>query len=153
VICQFSAAFPQEKASPKKPKTQRKDADGLPLPAGAVARLGTLRGVDDKRIGFLALSADGKKVATAPAWPDKPILRIREVPSGKRMQERPHKMKKLWEIMALSPDFQKLVWTCLDHSVSIVDLATRKETVLNAPTKDARGVVVSFSSDGKKIRV
>jgi WD40 repeat protein len=152
VLCQSSAAFPQEKASSARPNAQRKDADGLPLPAGAVARLGTLRGVDHETIGFLALSADGKKVATVPEWRNNPVLRIREAPSGKLLQEIPLKIK-FWEDMAISPDFHKLAWTYLDDSVAIVDLATRKQTILNAPTKDARGAAVSFSSDGKKIIV
>jgi WD40 repeat protein len=143
ILCQVSAAFPQRQA---------KDADGLPLPAGAVARLGTLRGVDAEAIGFLALSADGKKVATVPEWPNNPTLRIREVPSGKLLEVIPLKIK-FWENMAISSDFQTLAWTYLDNTVAIVDLATRKQTILNPPTKDARGVAVAFSSDGKKIVV
>ena len=54
---------------------------------------------------------------------------------------------------ALSPDFQKLAWSYLDNSVLVVELATCKETVLNTPTKDARGSPVSFSSDRKKVIV
>ena len=146
-----SVGIAQEKVPPKKPTAQRNDADGFPLPLGAVARLGTLRGVDDKPIGFLALSSDGKKVATLPREPN-PTLRIREVPSGKLLQETPFKMK-YWEGVALSPDFQKLAWTYLDDSVSVVELATGRVTVLNAPTKDARGAAVSFSSDGKRVVV
>jgi WD40 repeat protein len=68
------------------------------------------------------------------------------------LQEIPLKIK-FWENMAISPDFQKLAWTYLDNTVAIVDLATGKETVLNAPTKDARGAAVSFSSDGKRLIV
>ena len=57
------------------------------------------------------------------------------------------------EVRRISPDFQKLAWSYLDNSVSVVELATRKQTVLNKPTKDARGSPVSFSSDGKKVIV
>jgi WD40 repeat protein len=152
--CLFSAtsvASPQGKAAPKKQNAERKDADGFPLPPGAVARLGTLCGVDEHAIGFLALSADGKRVATVPEWPNDPTLRIREVPSGKLLQEVPLNIK-FWENMALSPNFETLAWTYLDNSVTLVNLATRKETIVNPPTeKDARGVSVSFSADGKKI--
>ena len=149
LTCLGSAASPQLKHSTENSKDQRRDADGFPLPAGAVARLGTLRGVADE-ISFVAVSSDGKKVATANRF--FPTLRIWEVPSGKLLHETPLKMK-VWEGMALSPDFQKLAWTYLDNSVAIVDLTTGKETVLNAPTEDARGAAVSFSSDGKKIIV
>ena len=63
MACLFLTASdgrPQEKGSPQETKAQRQDAEGFALPRGAVARLGTLRGVEDKPIGFLALSADGK---------------------------------------------------------------------------------------------
>jgi WD40 repeat protein len=136
---------------PHEPQAHRNHAEGLVLRVSSVARLGTLQGVDDKTIAFLALSSDGKKVATLPQVLN-PTLRIREVPSGKILDEIPLKIK-YWESVALAPDFQKLAWAYLDNSVTVVDLATRKETVLNAPTNDARGVAVSFSSDGKKVFV
>ena len=90
-------------------------------------------------------------MATLPDGPN-PTLRIREVPSGKLIFEIPLKMKR-WENMALSPDFQKLAWTYLDNSVTVVELDSGKETVLNPPTESARGAAVSFSDDGKKVLV
>ena len=45
LIIATSVGIPQEKTSPKKAKAQRHDAEGFALPEGAVARLGTLRGV------------------------------------------------------------------------------------------------------------
>ncbi len=107
--------------------------------------------MDDEPIEFLALSADGKKVATLSRELN-PTMRIREVPSGKLLDEIPLNIK-YWDGMALSPDFEKLAWTYLDDSVTVVELATGKETVLNAPSKDARGAAVAFSSDGKKVVV
>ena len=138
LIIATSVGIPQEKTSPKKAKAQRHDAEGFALPEGAVARLGTLRGVDDEPIEFLALSADGKKVATLPHEPN-PTLRIREVPSGKLLREIPLDIEH-WRSAALSPDFQKLAWSYLDNSVSVVELATGKQTVLNKPTKGCAGI-------------
>ncbi len=43
-----SVGISQERASPKMPKAQRNDAEGFALPEDAVARLGTLRGVDGR---------------------------------------------------------------------------------------------------------
>ncbi len=146
-----SLAFGQAKASPERSKPQRNDAEGFPLPAGAVARLGTLRGVADKPISFLALSADGKQVAVLEEERDA-ILRIREVPSGKLLAEIPSS-EEFPGSVALSLDFQKLAWNSSEGTVTVVELPTRKETILKSTGKWRRRTDVSFSSDGNTLIV
>jgi WD40 repeat protein len=114
ILITASVGITQEKTPPKKPKPQRNDADGFALPAGAVARLRTLRGVDDKPIAFLALSADGKKAASLPGAPN-PTLRIREVPSGRLLQEIPIKIK--YGRRLTTPSKEIVVWETASESV------------------------------------
>ena len=58
-------------------------AGGEPLPAGALARLGSLRLRAPEEIGSVTLSPDGKTVATVGREPA--ALRVWDAPSGKRL--------------------------------------------------------------------
>jgi WD40 repeat protein len=70
----------------KQPSTKQPlvvDADGQPLPPGAVARLGTLRFRHLGGISSLAFSSDGKTLASGGSS----TIRLWEVPSGKLIQK------------------------------------------------------------------
>jgi WD40 repeat protein len=65
------------------PATELKDQYGDPLPAGALARLGTVRWRHGGVTGFVAFLPDGKSVISAA---DDNLIRVWEYPSGKEIR-------------------------------------------------------------------
>ena len=60
-----------------------KDQHGDPLPAGAVARIGTVRWHHDSYVDFASFLPDGKRVITVG---DDMTIRVWEFPSGKEVR-------------------------------------------------------------------
>src|SRR5205823_1304109 len=73
------ALAPEQPQAPQK-QTKRSDAFGDPLPAGAIARLGSLRLYDDTDVQRVVLSPDGKWVV---GWNMKAVNRLWDARSGK----------------------------------------------------------------------
>ena len=68
--------------------TQRGDRYGDPVPAAAIARLGSVRFRQSSEVGSVALSPDGKRIASVGAW----NLSVWDVETGRellRLKERP----------------------------------------------------------------
>jgi RNA polymerase sigma factor (sigma-70 family) len=127
-----------------------RDRLGDPLPRGAVARLGTTRGRHTDNLSALALSPDGKLLATR-AGDDR--VRLWDASTGKELHALggPHGSPGLWGF-AFAPDGGTLVTCGADGLVRFWDLATGRERfqVLGNP----RGVrAVAFSGDGKLLAV
>jgi RNA polymerase sigma factor (sigma-70 family) len=126
------------------------DLLGDPLPAGAVTRLGTARGRHAERLSALALSPDGKLLATR-AGDDR--VRLWEAATGKELhvlsgaQESPG----LWGF-AFAPDGKTLVTGGADGMLRFWDPATGRQQ--HRVVGNPHGVrCVAFSGDGKLLAV
>src|SRR5579864_7993115 len=102
-----------------------KDVYGDPLPAGAIARLGTVRFRHDSAIVFAAFLPGGKSVLSVS---DDGVICAWEFPSGKEIG----RVKALTNSAAmvsnatLSPDGKHLTAFCDDGFLRIVDWANAK---------------------------
>jgi WD40 repeat protein len=67
----------------------RTDIHGDPLPAGAVARLGSVRFLHPDDIGSVAFSPDGGRLAALTHRGEENVLWLWEVPSGKKVERLP----------------------------------------------------------------
>ncbi len=136
------------KPSPQaKPRT---DVLGDPLPAGAVARLGTTRGWHARNLSALALSPDGKLLVTRAA-DDR--VRLWEAVTGKELHAfgGPHGSPGLWSF-AFAPDGKTLVTAGADGMLRFWDPATGRER--HRAVGSPHGVrCVAFSRDGKLLVV
>ncbi len=92
----FDIPHPKAKVKSKPPDEQsgRTDLLGDPLPAGAVARLGTLRFRHESPIEAIAFSPDGKIVATGHS----PIARLWDVATGKTLAGGGSRDVRLWDV-------------------------------------------------------
>jgi WD40 repeat protein len=136
-----------------KPEKRAVDSFGDPLPAGALARLGTVRYRHGKGVSFIAFSADGKKLAFAGCEAMDNAIRLIETSTGKELRtfelrpgERP------WNI-DLSPDGNLLAVAAfssskLEGGFLIWDTITGKQLTQIDAGKQPSDVVV-FSPDSK----
>jgi RNA polymerase sigma factor (sigma-70 family) len=127
----------------------RTDAYGDPLPAGAVARLGTVR---FRHRGFatsaLAYSPDGKVLAAAGG--DRGGVFLWDAASGKPIHELGPVPREAYGV-AFSPDGRRVAAGDGFRSVRVWDVASGKE-VRQIPVRDPLLVLaVAFSPDGKSI--
>ncbi len=140
------------------PLASRVDAAGDPLPAGAIARFGTirLRHADSEYIACAAVSPDGKLIASGDGVSQ--ILRL-----GRRCEEPSH--IRLWDAvtgrevrrfggdtfcidgLAFSPDGKRLA--SAEGRVRLWDVATGKQLW----ETEGRTARVAFSPNGKQLAV
>jgi len=64
ILCVFCAILLVDRSAPGEPPTQRMDLHGDPLPAGAVARMGTVRWRHSGDVQSVVFSPDGKWIAS-----------------------------------------------------------------------------------------
>lgn len=129
------------------------DAFGDPLPAGATARLGTVRFRHGKGVSFVAFAADGKKLVFGGQGDLDNAVRLVETSTGKEIRtfqlkpgERP------WGT-ALSPDGKTLAVAAFNFKKPeggfvLWDTATGKQLAFLDSAKQPSDVVV-FSPDSK----
>jgi WD40 repeat protein len=137
---------PALRASPPAPT----DAQGDPLPAGALARLGTKRFRDGNFINTVAVSPDGQSVAVGGSRG----LRILDLATGKEV--RPLKTAGVvgFAYVTYSPDGKR--FAASDHAgrVQFWDTATGDTIGQIMPAAEPRrrqGNIFTFSGDGKFI--
>jgi len=132
------AAMPLAKAQP------RSDGNGDPLPAGAIARLGSARFVHGEMLTGLNLSPDGSTALAA----DDHRIALWDVATGRELRE----FKNIKSVMcaALSPD-GKLVAACENGPrVWIWDAQTGRE-LRKLVGKTGRSATLAWSPDSKWI--
>jgi RNA polymerase sigma factor (sigma-70 family) len=126
------------------------DGLGDPLPAGAVARLGTTRGRHARQLTSLALSPDGKLLVTR-AGDDR--VRLWEAASGKELHALGGAPASpgLWGF-AFAPDGRTVVTAGADGWLRFWDPATGRQQ--HQAEGNPHGVrCVAFSGDGKLLAV
>jgi len=136
-------------AAPEGPKPKPKlDADGEPLPDGALARLGSLRLRHGSPVTSVAYSPDGKLLATG-SWDN--YARIWDPATGRLVRDILPRDGWVWAV-AFSPD-GKLLATAGDHrgkKVRLWDVATGKLVrTFEGHGEQIRGL--SYAPDGKTI--
>jgi WD40 repeat protein len=108
------------------PPTRHGDLHGDPLPAGAVARLGTQR-LYHREVNWLAFSPDGRALASASA----DDVRVWEVSTGRLLWRRKHRLFAgygwSWSLLDFSPDSKVLAVGSADGSVRLWDVDTGGE--------------------------
>jgi RNA polymerase sigma factor (sigma-70 family) len=141
-----------EPASPPETGETRQDCFGDPLPPGALARLGTQRLRHAGRIYSLAVSPDGRCLASRGL---DGVVHLWDVATG---MERTHfhlASTGPWtNTVALSPDGKRLFTATgpggTDNSVTAWDVSTSQE-VLRLRVKEGRVSTVAISPDGKTV--
>jgi RNA polymerase sigma factor (sigma-70 family) len=132
-------------APPTRPIGQSRpvvDRHGDPLPEGALARLGTVRLRQGGGIYHLALSRDGKLLATGGA---EGVVRLWDTRTGQPIRE----FVDRGFIMAvgLSPDARLIAWASSLTEVRVADVQTGKELFFLPSLRTCVSLV--FSPDGK----
>jgi RNA polymerase sigma factor (sigma-70 family) len=150
---------PAAGAEPPKPAAEKAeaalDAQGDPLPAGALARLGTVRLRQGGPIEALSLSADGKRLATGG---DDGIVRLWELDTGKPIRQIDATGAFVRGFgVALSPDGKTLATPSRPkggagpEQISLWDAATGKELRRMERPPDPAYSRLAFSPDGKTL--
>jgi RNA polymerase sigma factor (sigma-70 family) len=148
------SADPAEK--PEGSGEKAADANGDPLPPGAVARLGTVRWRHGARASVLTFAAGGKEVVTA--GPDGEV-RVWDPSSGKQMRRlgkpmKPDEADAYPRPAALSADGKRAATTG-DDGVRVWDVATGKELhrFEHDVEKWAQIVAIALTPDGKGLLI
>jgi WD40 repeat protein len=144
-----SPAPAADEASPPKKAEPRTDACGDPLPARAVARLGTVRLRHSWDVTAVAFSPDGKLLATGDGFSD--VVRVWEADTGKPLLQLPS--HGLSPRVGFSADSKTLAVT-VDERVHLWDLKSGRElrrlqAKERKPGTYQSPVSVAFSPDGK----
>jgi RNA polymerase sigma factor (sigma-70 family) len=140
------AAEPQQ-GTPTAPAA-RLDGLGDPLPAGALLRLGTAQFRHGHLINAVALSPDGKLVASA-GGPAASVLALWDAATGKEVR-RLHGHAGWLLAVAFSPDGRTLASAGHEWEVYLWDVATGKQT-LHLQGHQAGVHALAFSKDGKRL--
>jgi WD40 repeat protein len=139
------------KPAPEGKKAVRTDRYGDPLPAGATARLGTVRWRHSRPVDAVAVSPDGKTLASG-GWDggsDRSLC-LWEVPSGKRLWARSLPERDWVEALAFSSDGKILAAAGLYGQFPLLEAATGKQRRL-IQIEDANFLTVAFSPDNKRV--
>jgi WD40 repeat protein len=139
-------------------KKHATDSYGDPLPAGAIARLGSLRFLHDGTIGPVAISPDGKIIAAgqiysrsryegrghSSGWSGQ--VRLWNTETGREIG----RLGATWQIcsVAFSPD-GALLATGGSHHVHVWQTQTRQKVCSFEPPQKLSSV--TFSRDGKRL--
>jgi RNA polymerase sigma factor (sigma-70 family) len=140
------------------PPPAAKDLQGDPLPAGALARMGSTRWRHGGVTGFVAFLPDGKHVISAGV--DR-VFHVWEFPSGKELRrfgpgvEQPLPPPVLWRStempVALSGDGKILAFHIQEAELQLYDVATGKK--LAALEQWSQMTTLAFSPDGRHVAV
>jgi WD40 repeat protein len=160
VCCLPALLLPASSAFGVGPPLSRTDHLGDPLPHRAVARLGTLRFCHGEPINAVAISPDGRMIASSSGWvTDEPadgfdglISRIIlwEAKSGKRLREIHFPIERVVSL-AFSPDGRVLAAAA--NSVALYETSTGKQVHRWTGSADGKGCSVQFLPDGKTLAV
>jgi WD40 repeat protein len=110
--------------SPATATAQPKDRIGDPLPAGAIARIGTTRLQLDREIQAVAVAPDGKRIAAI----SDSMLGVWEVPSGKQVLSLPWlRNDNVWpSVIGFTADGKSLVGNLRNQEVCMLDIGSGK---------------------------
>jgi WD40 repeat protein len=141
-------AAPLDAAQPGDPKPQvRTDAIGDPLPPHARARFGTTRGGDSSKMTGLAISPDGKLLASG----DRERLDIRDAATGRLVRVVPGDFDPNKLFLAFAADGKALAaQTANRQEVAVFEAATGKLLVKLA-TQATLSCPPAFAPDGKLV--
>jgi len=124
----------------------RADLYGDPLPKGAVARLGTTRWRHASSVQALAVSPDGKTLATT-TW--QPSIRLWDMHSGRELRQLP--VENGWpSCLAFSPDGKMLAVGYSDDVVRLWDVDLGRQIRCLMKHK-AKIFAIVFLPDGKSL--
>ena len=135
---------PGEKKAERGPQKVKTDLFGDPLPAGAIARLGTNRLRHAAQVNSVVFSPDSKLLASGSH--DKTV-RLWEVATGKELRRLEGHQGAILAL-ALSPDGKVLASGGEDRTTRLWDMATGKE-VRRLQTSIVHSI--AFSPDGKTV--
>ena len=146
IILTLLALEPAVRAGVPKPQPKKVDFYGDPLPEGALARLGTVRLNHLQGIGALALSPDGKMVASLGSK----HVRLWDTATGKELR-RLH-TPTFFDSLVFSPDGRLLVTTTNEGQNDVVqvwDVQSGKEV----HRFEHRASLLRFAAGGKKLLI
>ncbi len=147
----LTAALAAAQRPERGPPPALTDAEGLRLPPGAFARLGSTRFRHPGPVYHAAWSPDGKSLATGAHG----CLSVWDADTG-RLLRRAERKDVPFDRVAYSPDGKTLYAVCgptqAGCELLTFDAATLKETA-SAPFKNLFYVQSTFSADGKRLAV
>ncbi len=140
-------ASPSAQPAPERlPPPRALDLSGDELPPGALARLGTVRFRHGAAVVFVALSPDGKTVASSSS---QGYVYLWETATGKLLHQLPNRQYHPASSV-FTPDGKSVALIGQDGHLRLHDVATGQEVRrLTAPTKNLSLAV--FSTNGKRI--
>ena len=148
---QISAEIEVTQAPGRPP--ERVDAQGDPLPADVLTRLGTIRLQHGASPRAIAFAPDGRSLATAGM---DPVVRVWATSTGKELlhienEQFPSSLGAVWSL-SYSPDASKTPWrgTRLNQPVCLWDASSGKELRMFGGARH-RAYRIAFSPDGKTL--
>lgn len=131
----------------KEKPTARTDLYGDPLPAGAIARLGTVRLRHRQDITAVAFSPDGSLLASS-GWDE--VIHLWDPQMGKSIRELTDPNRESNLTIAFSPDGTKLASTCGNGRVRLWEVQSGKKLWDIQGHKD-RTFGLAFAPDGRSL--
>jgi RNA polymerase sigma factor (sigma-70 family) len=144
---------PGEARAPARPEEPPADAQGDPLPEGAVARLGTVRFRYWRSIGGIALSPDGKHLVVCPRH-DHADLPLFDAATGRQVRLL-RASRQMGGAVAFSPDSREVAAASYDGVVRRWETATGKPLpgLKGVPRRNPSSLYcqLAYSPDGKTL--